>query len=882
MMAASNEDVEKLAAQIADLQQRNWELQDEAELLRHITEEAGVAYDPPSALMLVLRNVANRMGWALGQAWLPRGAVLVRGPAWYEHAVDLGTFKTGSEDLRLGQNSGAPSRAWATRDVAWEQGAAVAARFARVAFAHKAEVMSAVALPIRAGIEVVAVLEFFVAAAPAPDDPRVQGIARVVSQLGTVIRQKQVEVELRRQKDLFESLTAVARATAAGPTLEATLRNALNVAVQLTEAEHGSLFQLDEDGRVTGSILGHSGLIERHAAVDGVMNRGLAGWVARHAQPALLADTQQDDRWLTLPNEAYVVRSALVVPILSEGQVRGVLSLLHSAVGHFTPSHQMLLQAAADQMALAMRNAQSYEAQRRAAEQRSTMYEVLRALTGWFGADAVARAAVQSIAQYTGRTSVAMAIPDGTAPDQWVIRAAVGELSPPVGATRPLGAGVIGRVFMSGATQYVPDVTLDDDYLPAHATIRSELAVPVWRGERVLGVLNLESEGVDDFNRGEIALAESLADAVALALDNARLYQAVADDQIRLEALIESSRDGIVLIGTDGMVRVVNRAALRLLRLPGRPDDWLQRPMLFALRRMRSYAPTAARMAAGEMRRARLGVPWEGQGECVIAPRTLVWMNLPVVAGITQMGRLLVLRDVTQERELEHLRDDLMHTIVHDLRNPLTAMMGALSVMELTATLNPQMLDVARSGAEQMLRLVNMILDVSRLESGQMPLTLGSVALAPLVADLFQIQLPLAAEHRIRLESEIPADFPLLWGDEGLIKRVLQNLVGNALQFAPSDSAVCVRAEAPPQGAALIKVVDSGPGIAPEVQARLFQKFASSQGAERGTGLGLAFCRLAIEAHGGSIWVESAPGQGTTFLFTLPFLPRDGHPGAAG
>ena len=705
--------IEDLLAQLADLTQRNEELQDEAELLLRITEEAGVAGDPPSVLALMLRSVAERMDWTLGQAWMPQGDTLVRGPAWHEPAADLTTIRAGREDLSLSGDHGAPGRAYTSRQAAWEQGAAVAARFACTA-----EAMSAVALPVCAGKEVVGVLEFLVAGPPQTEDLRVQRIARVVAQLGTVIRQKQIEVELRQQKDLFESLTAVARATAAGgPTLEATLRNALNVAVQLTQAEYGSLFQLDENGRVTVSILGHSGLIERHEAVDGVMDRGLAGWVVRHAQPALLTDTEQDDRWLALPGRSYVVRSALVVPILSDGQVCGVLSLLHSAVGHFTPGDQLLLQSAADQMALAM--------------------------------------------------------------------------------------------------------------------------------------------------------------------NNARLYQAAADEQIRLQALIESSRDGIVLIGTDGLVRVVNGATLRLLCLPGVPDDWLQSPALFAIRRLRAHARPVARLALGEMRRARRGAPWSGQGEFQIGPRMLVWINLPVEAGMTQMGRLLVLRDVTQERQLERMREDLTNTIVHDLRNPLTSIKGALGTMTYLGELHPEMLDVARSGTEQMLRLVNTILDVSRMESGQMPLALDAVALAPLVADLFAQQLPDAATCGVRLESEIPVDFPLLWGDESLIKRVLQNLVANALRYSPSNSALRVAAEVQTSGAALIKVIDKGMGIQPEWQGRLFQKFASTQRAERGTGLGLAFCRLAVEAHGGSIWVESTAAHGTTFSFTLPFKREPGQTGAS-
>ena len=264
-------------------------------------------------------------------------------------------------------------------------------------------------------------------------------------------------------------------------------------------------------------------------------------------------------------------------------------------------------------------------------------------------------------------------------------------------------------------------------------------------------------------------------------------------------------------------------------------------------------------------------------GEFQVGLRTLIWINLPVETAKTQLGRLLVLRDVTQERQLEQMREDLTNTIVHDLRNPLTAVKGGLGVMKRMGKLHPEVLEAASSAAEQMLQLVNTILDVSRMESGQMPLTLDAIDLALLVADLFRQQLPGAETARVRLESEIAPDLPPLWCDAGIVKRVLQNLVSNALRHSPTDGVLRVTAEAQPSGSALIKVIDSGTGIPPELQSRLFQKFASTQGAGRGTGLGLAFCRLAVEAHGGNIWVESTAAHGTTFSFTLPYKREPGE-----
>jgi signal transduction histidine kinase len=157
-----------------------------------------------------------------------------------------------------------------------------------------------------------------------------------------------------------------------------------------------------------------------------------------------------------------------------------------------------------------------------------------------------------------------------------------------------------------------------------------------------------------------------------------------------------------------------------------------------------------------------------------------------------------------------------------------------------------------------------------------MPLKHARVSLGALVVDVLRSQAPLIAEKDLRLESDLPPELPPAWADVGLIGRVLQNLVGNAVKFTPSGGLlkVAVRQSGGEQESGapclLVSVIDSGTGIPSELQSKLFQKFVTGQREERGSGLGLAFCRLAIEAHGGCIWAESSPEEGTAFHFTLP------------
>jgi len=240
-----------------------------------------------------------------------------------------------------------------------------------------------------------------------------------------------------------------------------------------------------------------------------------------------------------------------------------------------------------------------------------------------------------------------------------------------------------------------------------------------------------------------------------------------------------------------------------------------------------------------------------------------------------------VKQDITQRKELEELRDEFMQTIVHDLRNPLTSILFALDMIKDqpdALRLPPEMammIAISRDNSWRMLGMVNAMLDMSKLESGLMPLQRESITLAELVEQSFRFQSQLAARRELLLLNDVPYDLPIVYADRTLISRVLQNLIDNAIKYAPQGSNITIRAcVEPPQQAIQVSIHDDGPGIPAELRSQLFQKFSSEKSARGGTGLGLAYCRLAIEAHKGKIWVECEEGQGTTFLFTLPIQAK--------
>jgi signal transduction histidine kinase len=183
-------------------------------------------------------------------------------------------------------------------------------------------------------------------------------------------------------------------------------------------------------------------------------------------------------------------------------------------------------------------------------------------------------------------------------------------------------------------------------------------------------------------------------------------------------------------------------------------------------------------------------------------------------------------------------------------------------------------LDIANRSTLRMLNLVNAILDISRLEDGQMPLEHTIINLHDFVEDIIQSQMPLAIDKALRIENMLSTELPPVVGDRSLLERVFQNLIGNGIKFTPSGGTVRVtgRKKAEDPSRVYISISDTGAGIPPEIQGRLFEKFASGTQTERGSGLGLAFCKMVLTAHNEDIWVEKSDSQGTTFTFTLSHL----------
>jgi signal transduction histidine kinase len=229
-------------------------------------------------------------------------------------------------------------------------------------------------------------------------------------------------------------------------------------------------------------------------------------------------------------------------------------------------------------------------------------------------------------------------------------------------------------------------------------------------------------------------------------------------------------------------------------------------------------------------------------------------------------------------QEVEKLRDDLTHMIIHDLRTPLTSVISGMQTLDIVGDLNEdqrEMMNIAIIGGETLLGMINDLLDVEKLESGSMQLDYVTLSAGELVASAIAQVASLAESQQLTLVQQTAADLPPLRGDENKLRRTLVNLLGNAIKFTPTGGTITVGARHNTEKHDFVfDVTDTGEGIPPEAFERIFEKFGQVESRQGGrlmsTGLGLTFCKLAVEAHGGHITVESAPGKGSTFCFTIP------------
>ncbi len=598
------------------------------------------------------------------------------------------------------------------------------------------------------------------------------------------------------------------------------------------------------------------------------------------------------------------IHSALLVPLVAQDRAIGALVL--GSVGkprHFGVDEMALARLLASQLAAAISASRVHgEAQRRSQEL-ATLNEIASTITSTLDTHEVYRLVVQKLSTYFNVEAGSLLLLDETTGDLHFVMTIEGGEEKLAGMSVPMGQGVVGYVAQSRQWAIVHDPENDPRFYRKISdevgfVNHSILCVPMIAKGRVIGVIELLNKLNGPFTADEAERLMRMAAFIGVAIENARLFQQVADGRDRLAAILNSTADGILMTDLHGVVLMVNPMAERLFEAS--EQQLISRSLDELLRDLHERAHETVIRTWGS------GEAASGNGELQVniseielrtpQHRFIRHLALPVRDAQGEIyGQLALFRDITQEKELEQLRDDWTSMLVHDLRAPLTSIMNGIMMVKrgLGGPVNDQqqeLLEIAHQGSQAMLELVNNLLDISKMEQGRLPLDLEPLVPYAVVDQAIERLQVSARSQRVALEQYLAIGLPLIEADNDKIVRVLQNLLDNAIKFSPSGGAVTLGAHFfglerqlpakvplhPPidSGEWLIFwVQDRGVGIPPAYHERIFEKFGQVRGRKlRGTGLGLTFCKLAVEAHGGRIWLESKEGTGSVFAFALPLI----------
>ncbi|MDW8316816.1 MAG: ATP-binding protein [Anaerolineae bacterium] len=441
----------------------------------------------------------------------------------------------------------------------------------------------------------------------------------------------------------------------------------------------------------------------------------------------------------------------------------------------------------------------------------------------------------------------------------------------------------------SGRSQVLPYGSVPSALVPlvrAWDASGLEVIPLVARGRPIGGLLTAWTGG-EAVAQQRRSLLESFAYFAATALENARLYGEVAGKSRELEAMLAGIGDGVLVVDASGTLLLMNPVAQRIFGLSAAPLGADVRSALPA----EGLAALLEETAAGGRAQIReLPLPSAGRssdGE----PYTFQALAAPLYRNTEEgeqvSGVVVVLRDITAQKELERMKSNFLSVVSHELKTPLHSIKGFVEIILMGKTgpvteLQRDFLSTVQEQTVHLQRLIEDLLEFSRLESGQVRLRPVPVSPAELARTVVAKLKPLAVDRQLTLELAVPPDLPEVEVDPMRVEQVLTNLVENAIKFTPPGGRVRILAW-DRDDAVEMAVADTGIGVPPAERERVFERFyqvdSSVRRRYKGTGLGLTICKHIVTRHGGRIWIEDGKGNGVTpdpslpgseFHFTLP------------
>ena len=468
-----------------------------------------------------------------------------------------------------------------------------------------------------------------------------------------------------------------------------------------------------------------------------------------------------------------------------------------------------------------------------------------------------------------------------------------------------IGEGLAGWVVEHREPALITDLFNDHRWVRASASSlehRSAIAVPLLVAEDVIGALMVFHRNANYFSPELLNMVKAIAGQVAVAINNAHLYELIRDqaerlgsmlrreqeDASRSQAILEAVADGVLVTGANSRISFLNSSAEKILGLESRrvigqsldvfgglfgksAGPWMQT--------IQDWSEAPAAYQQGDTFAEQIDLE---NGQIILVHLA------PVILQNDFLGTVSIFRDITHEVEVDRLKSEFVATVSHELRTPMTSIRGYVDVLLMGAAgaLNENQthfLNIVKNNTERLNILVNDLLDISRIESGRVTLSPQALDLREVAEDVIEDVLRRSQEENkpMALSLDAPKKLPPVYGDVERVRQIMGNLVDNAYHYTPENGTIIVQIHPQNGGNEIqVDVRDNGVGISMEDQSRVFERFYRGEHplvlATPGTGLGLSIVKQIVEMHQGRIWMESSgvPGNGSTFSFTLPVYEK--------
>lgn len=398
----------------------------------------------------------------------------------------------------------------------------------------------------------------------------------------------------------------------------------------------------------------------------------------------------------------------------------------------------------------------------------------------------------------------------------------------------------------------------DPQKIKTEYLVSALIYVPLIVHNRTIGVLGVDNrESGNSFEKKHLTLMSAMADFAAIAIENARLYSETDLERNKLERILTQIEDGVIIIDTNKNLVLINHKVRKAFNLGD--EDFIGKPLDEVI-------------TNEELLMAIDGSSFDLERLEVHVTNSEVYAVQ--VTEIEDVGMVATLHDISDLKELDHLKSDFVNTVSHDLRSPLTAIMGYVELIKRVGEVNEQQdeyIDLVQVSVRSITDLVNDLLNLGKIEVGLKD-DLETISLVEIVeSSLKEIKMQ-AAVRKQELKKTIGADIPMVNGNPIQLRQMVDNLISNAIKYSPDGGEIDVTIVAE-DGQIIFSVVDDGPGVPSEEHSKIFERFYRSKNVSSkapGTGLGLAITKSIVDNHHGRIWVESPPSGGAVFTVVLP------------